>query len=103
MAIRRPPAAEDRAVGQRLRELRKERGKSAWEMAVALKMSQQNYEAYEAGRNDLKARKVVEFAEALGMKPQELLRELYEAESNSFRSKQPADSVGARLLAGTAA
>lgn len=98
MAIRRPPAAEDRAVGQRLRELRKERGKSAWEMAVALGMSQQNYEAYEAGRNDLKARKVVEFAEALGMKPQELLKELYEAEFSSFRPRQSARLVTGLLV-----
>lgn len=102
MAIRRPPAAEDRAVGQKLRELRKERGKSAWDMAVALGMSQQNYEAYEAGRNEPKARMVIEFAEALGMKPQELLRELYQAESNSFRREQSASMVTG-LLAGVRA
>jgi DNA-binding XRE family transcriptional regulator len=94
MAVRRPPAMEDRAVGLRLRALRKLRGKTTWQMAVALEMSQQNYEAYEAGRNAIKARSVRQFADALGVSPHELFEALYpvDEERSSFRFWQSAQA-----------
>ncbi|MDJ0683489.1 MAG: helix-turn-helix transcriptional regulator [Alphaproteobacteria bacterium] len=54
-AINRLCAAHDRAVGQRLKALRKERRLSQTAIAEALGVSFQQYQKYENGKNRISA------------------------------------------------
>lgn len=88
MANVRSPADERRAVGIRLRELRKRKGVSTMQLANALGMTQGNVEAYEAGRNSIRLEMLRAFATALQMEPHELHDALYPVRSeSSFRDR----------------
>lgn len=79
MADRRAPSPDERAVGERLRELRRRSGRKVWEIAHDLGMGEQNYLGYETGRNQIKILNVPDFARALRIHPHDLFEELFPA------------------------
>lgn len=85
MANVRSPADTRRAVGKRLRDIRKRKGKTTMDLAVALGMTQGNIEAYEAGRNSIRLEMLRSFARALEMEPHELHDVLYPVDSSFKR------------------
>lgn len=77
MSDRRAPTPEERAVGDRLRELRRQSGRKVWEIAHDLGMGEQNYLGYETGRNQIKVLNVPDFARALRIHPHDLFELLF--------------------------
>lgn len=77
VATRRAPSPEERAVGERLKQLRKARGLRVCDVSRRLDMSDHNYMWYEEGRNIVKALMIRPLAEVLGMHPHDLHDHLY--------------------------
>jgi transcriptional regulator with XRE-family HTH domain len=73
----------DTAVGERIRQLRKERQITQSELAAAIGLTFQQVQKYEKARNRISAGKLVDIANALGVEVIELFEGLDQASHNS--------------------
>jgi transcriptional regulator with XRE-family HTH domain len=87
------PTAEERAVGDVLRQLRLKHGLTTTVVAYRLAMSEQNYRHYESGRNQLNLLQVSDFAWALEADPRELLEHVYPLLRRRDKSPEPAPTI----------
>lgn len=83
----------DRALGQRVRELRRRQGDSQADLASKLDLTYQQVQKYENGGNRISALMLVKLADVLGTTPTDLLRSV-----DSAPPALPAASDVERLL-----
>lgn len=62
---RRPPGEIDRIIGQRIRQRRKELGASQSDLGIAIGVSYQQIQKYEAGKGSISVARLVEIANQL--------------------------------------
>lgn len=104
MPTRRIPTEFDKAVGQRLRDVRIDAGLKIWEAAAKSDMGEQNWQLYERGVAKITLDKLGLFAQALGMNPHDLFERLFPAERSEVHGRASSFDLGAvaRSLVGAA-